>query len=94
MSCIIHGTASGADLLAGEVAKEMGLIVQEYPAHWARYGRAAGPIRNRLMLDQVPDLVLAFHDNINASKGTKDCLEEAQRRGILIRLITHKGEKP
>jgi hypothetical protein len=43
------------------------------PADWANHGKAAGPIRNRKMLDLKPDLVLAFHADLTNSKGTKDC---------------------
>jgi hypothetical protein len=39
------------------------------------------------MLDMSPDLVLAFHNNIKESKGTKDCVSEAARRGILVEII-------
>jgi len=40
------------------------------------------------MLDQGrPDIVLAFHTNINQSKGTKDMVERAKKAGILSRTI-------
>lgn len=48
----------------------------------------AGPLRNRQMLDEVPDLVLAFHAEMQSSKGTKDCVLEANRRGIKWRVVT------
>lgn len=89
-SMVIQGGARGADTLAWDVAKEMGLATETYPAEWKEYGRAAGPIRNRLMLDQKPDLVIAFHDDIEHSRGTKDCVTEARKRGIPVRVITSK----
>lgn len=79
---LLHGAAKGADTLAGEVGASLDFRVVAIPADWERYGRAAGPIRNRQMLDEQPDLVIAFHDDIENSKGTKDCLMEAERRGI------------
>jgi hypothetical protein len=85
---IIHGNAAGADTLAADVAKRHGFEVIAFPADWKRYGRAAGPIRNRQMLDEKPDLVIAFHNNLSKSKGTKDCVEEAERRGIDIEIIS------
>jgi len=36
------------------------------------------------MLDEKPDLVIAFHPNLAESKGTKDCVNEAKRRGIPV----------
>lgn len=84
---VLEGKASGADSIAGEEAKLMGMTVLEFPAEWQRYGRAAGPIRNRQMLDQLPSLVVAFHKNISASRGTKDTLEEAKKRCIETILV-------
>lgn len=62
---IIHGNARGADLIADSVARGLGLVVHPYPADWNAHGRAAGPIRNRQMLDQHPDVVLAFKDGFD-----------------------------
>ena len=42
---IIEGEAKGADLLARNVAEELGFTVEPYPAKWARYGNSAGPKR-------------------------------------------------
>ena len=69
---IIEGGAEGADRIAWEAANRLSLDCATYLADWKKYGRAAGPIRNRVMLDQKPDLVLAFHDNLEKSRGTKD----------------------
>lgn len=91
-STIIHGAARGADSLAGLCATELQLGVQAFSADWATHGKAAGPIRNRQMLDQKPDLVIAFHPNLASSKGTKDCVGEARRRGILVEIIPAQDE--
>ncbi|KKN01348.1 hypothetical protein LCGC14_1128740 [marine sediment metagenome] len=57
------------------------------------YGKAAGPIRNKQMLDEgQPHLVLAFHDNIEESTGTKDMVKQAAKRGIETLVISHKVE--
>ena len=70
---LVHGAARGLDTMAGVCATEMGLTVHAMPADWTAHGRAAGPIRNRAMVDTYkPDLVLAFHDDITQSKGTLD----------------------
>lgn len=83
------GCPTGADYLAHLIANELGIKVEEYPADWRRYGKAAGPIRNKRMLDESkPDLVYAFHNNISKSKGTKNMMEQVQSRGLEVRLIT------
>lgn len=86
---IIEGEARGADTIAKEEAKLIGLNVIGIEADWARYGRAAGPIRNSQMLNMSPDLVLAFHSNMVESKGTKDTVVKAERMRIPV--IIEKG---
>ena len=87
---IVHGDAPGADRLAGEVGAQIGAIVRTMPAEWSSFGRAAGPIRNRAMLQQLrPEIVLAFHDHIDRSRGTADMVRAATRAGVRWLLISH-----
>ena len=81
---IITGGARGADYMASvaALAAKRDLIVIH--AKWDKHGRSAGPIRNREMLDLKPKLVIAFHAHLDASKGTKDCVTEAKKRGIKV----------
>lgn len=88
VECIIEGEARGADTLAREVAEELGIPVKKFPADWDKHGKAAGPIRNIQMLDEKPDLVIAFHDNLALSRGTKHTVTEANKRRIPVRLVT------
>jgi CubicO group peptidase (beta-lactamase class C family) len=61
ISLIIEGAALGADRLAREWAEISGVPVQTFEAEWKRYGRRAGPLRNKRMLDEGrPDGVVAF----------------------------------
>lgn len=80
---VIHGGARGADSLADDVANELGYHVRSYPAEWEIHGKAAGPIRNRRMLAELPDLVVAFGDG----RGTNDTVSEAERRNIPVMRI-------
>ena len=89
---ILEGEANGADSIAREEAERIGMKVEKYPADWSRYGRAAGPIRNRRMLDRNPNLVLAFHNDISHSRGTADTVNEAKKRGIRV-IIKEGGDK-
>ena len=86
---LIHGDATGADKLSEEALTGYfhgGFVVQRYPANWQKYGRAAGPIRNKQMLDEgKPDLVIAFL--APNSRGTKNMIELAQAANITVRII-------
>lgn len=79
---LIHGNARGADLIACETAHALGWEIWGFPADWKRHGKAAGPIRNRQMLDYDPELVLAFP--LGESKGTRDMVRLAERAGIPV----------
>ncbi len=86
---VIEGDCRGADKMAGEEARKRGIGVEEYPAQWDKHGRGAGPIRNKQMLEEgKPTHVLAFHNNIEESKGTKNMLMQAERIGIQVEVIT------
>jgi hypothetical protein len=75
------GKVVGADLHAHDWAVEVGVEVEAFPARWDDHGRAAGPRRNRRMLEaMVPDLVVAFP----GSRGTEDCVGAAKQRGIRV----------
>lgn len=88
---VVHGNCSGADKLCGKIAKKKGFEVEEFPAEWSKYGRAAGPVRNIQMLNIIinyvfnPDVVLVFHPCLEKSKGTKHCANEANKRGLNIK---------
>jgi hypothetical protein len=50
---LLHGGARGADRAIGRAAHQLGWRVQSLAADWRRYGRSAGPIRNRRLLQQA-----------------------------------------
>ena len=80
---IIHGNARGADRMAGSWAIAHGLPVEVYPAQWDTYGRAAGSIRNKQMLDEGrPDRVVAFP--VAGGRGTQNMMRQAEEAGIPV----------
>lgn len=87
---LIHGAATGADTIAGEIAaEEFGWDVEVYPADWDRFGKAAGPIRNNQMVATGADVCLAFP--MAHSRGTIHCMKAAERAGIPVRV--YEGER-
>ena len=73
---ILSGHCTGTDLMAERYAWENGYETELYPAQWDKYGRAAGPKRNKEMIDKS-DCVLAFWDG--KSRGTGNHIETAKR---------------
>ncbi len=97
---LLVGDAPGADAHARAWAEARGVPVEVFPARWAQMAaegkprRAAGPERNRAMLDRLDQaegerLVVAVHDDLSGrSKGTRQCATEARRRGYPVALRT------
>lgn len=89
---IIHGDCpSGADNIASKLCDELKVSQRKFPAEWGKYGKAAGPKRNQMMIDMKPLICYAFHDNINSSKGTKDTVNRAKKANIPVVLINSNG---
>lgn len=87
---LIHGAARGADSIAAEYAREREAEVLAFPADWNRYGKAAGMIRNKQMLEEgKPELVLAFWDG--ESRGTQNMIDLATKAGVPVRVIKSEG---
>jgi len=86
---IIHGGCKGADSIAGYLATRLGFQVRVFKADWTKYGKSAGPIRNQQMLDEgQPNLVVAFHDALEDSKGTLDMVSRSRKAEIKVIVIT------
>ena len=75
---IVSGGAKGADTLAEKFAADnnLKLIVKE--AQWDLYGRAAGPKRNKLIVEEA-DCVVAFPTP--SSTGTYNSMKLAKQMG-------------
>jgi len=82
---LIEGSSKGADLIAKNYAIRNNWKVKSYPAEWNKYGKAAGPIRNKQMLDCKPDLILAFPTK--ESVGTKGVIRMAREKGLNLKVI-------
>ncbi|HVE12197.1 MAG TPA: SLOG family protein [Elusimicrobiota bacterium] len=87
---LIEGECRGADLLARRAAEKLGMRVEPVAADWKRLGRAAGPARNRKMIETLsrkrseghPTTVVYFHDCLEKSRGTKGTVALARKAGF------------
>ncbi len=89
---VLHGDARGADNLAASEAMLRGLTVRAFPADWKRHGKRAGLVRNIAMLDENPDLVIAFWDG--KSTGTVHTITQARARRLPVEVITEESDLP
>jgi YspA, cpYpsA-related SLOG family len=78
---IIQGGARGADRAARTVADALSIPQTQYDADWEKYGKSAGPIRNRIMLTEgKPDVILA----LTGGRGTANMIEIGREAGIPV----------
>jgi hypothetical protein len=91
---LIEGESRGADAMARDWAVKNKVSLRKFPAKWDSYGNGAGPVRNQLMLDKgAPDRVLAFHNDIAGSRGTKDMVKKSLAAMVPV-LIVSENDKP
>lgn len=92
---IVHGGCpSGADQAVDRWARRReddGVVVEVYPAQWAKFSRSAGPIRNQEMVDRGADLCIGFVRG--SSLGTRNCLALARNAKIPTFTVTWEEER-
>lgn len=72
---IVSGGAKGADSLAEKYATVANIETLIFPADWKKYGKRAGFVRNKDIIDNC-DYVVAFWDG--SSSGTLNSLQYAK----------------
>src|SRR5665213_2705728 len=78
---VVSGMCTGPDLLGERWAAIYNVPVIRFPADWNRYGRAAGPIRNKQMADHAQALI-ACYDGV--SRGTASMIKLAREKNLKI----------
>lgn len=86
---LVTGRATGVDFLGEKWAINHKIPITAFPADWAKYGKKAGPIRNRQMADFLVQnyeeyggcgLVAVWYSL--AHRGTDDMINVATQCGI------------
>lgn len=86
---VLVGDCTGLDSLVRTYCKKNNIAYKVFEADWEKYGRAAGPIRNKAMLLEA-DALIAFHYDIAKSRGTKDAIRQATKLKIPYYLVDKK----
>lgn len=87
---VVSGGAKGADKNGEKWAKRCGIPCKVFPADWEKYGKKAGYLRNYHMA-QYANALLAIWDG--QSKGTKNMIDEAKRKGLSVYVYRLDGEE-
>lgn len=81
ISRVLCGGAEGADRRGAGWAHKHAIPVEFFEADWWRYGKKAGPIRNREMAEAAEALILVWDGK---SKGSANMKREAERMDLKI----------
>lgn len=79
---------TGIDYIAQRMCDKYGFDYNVYFADWARFGRAAGPKRNEMMVDSAlaatgsKDTVVCL--SFSGGRGTKNCTRYAAKKGARV----------
>jgi len=74
---IVGCCPTGLDKMVRDFFKEEAVV---FEADWHKYGRAAGPLRNKAMLSFKPEILIAFP----GGTGTEDCIRQAKKQKIPV----------
>ena len=78
---VLSGAADGADKYGEQWAFENDLPTTRFPALWLKFGKSAGPIRNKEMLKKADALLAIWNGK---SKGTLDMITISKKKGIKV----------
>jgi hypothetical protein len=82
---VISGTAKGIDQLGEDWATLHNIPIEQFPADWKQYGKAAGMIRNEAMATKAEALVAIWDGE---SKGTKNMIALAKKYKLKTYVLT------
>jgi hypothetical protein len=87
ITLLVSGGAKGADSFGERYANENNIETLIFKPDWDKHGKAAGMIRNTDIVNNA-DTIIAFWDG--ESKGTKDSITKAEKKGKNIIIVKTK----
>ncbi|WP_353571512.1 DUF2493 domain-containing protein [Candidatus Albibeggiatoa sp. nov. BB20] len=85
---VISGTCRGADLLGEQWANDNNVNIVQFPANWNKYGKKAGPIRNKQMADYGTALIAFWNGKAG---GTSNMVRLATVGGLKVYIVEYNN---
>lgn len=86
---IVTGGARGVDKYAEAACKKLGRQYARVPALWSHFGKKAGYVRNRVVVDMATSVIVFWDGH---SPGTLDVINKA--KGLGKPLIVYRSDEP
>lgn len=83
---VISGCCRGTDRLGEQYAKQNNLQCIRIPAEWGKYGKSAGPRRNREMEKVADAAVILILDDSTGSTDMMEVMREANKPFFILYL--------
>lgn len=92
ITLLFHGGATGADRLAADWCEERGVPTIQMRAPWKKLGQAAGPTRNRWLVEIATTLATARGAHLEGlafpgAAGTADCVRRMEAAGVPVTTV-------
>lgn len=84
IECVVSGRCRGVDFSGEAFARMNKIKIEPFPPEWDKYGRIAGPIRNRKMARFGDVLLLIWNGRSDGSRDMKECMEKEGKRIIEV----------
>lgn len=88
---VVSGRARGVDTMGERWAKENGIPIKMFPADWNKFGKSAGPKRNKQMAEYA-DAAIVLWDGVGRGSGSMARIAKALRLKLFVYGI--RGFKP
>jgi hypothetical protein len=90
---LVHGACpTGADFIAKEIAEVLNYKIEPHPADWNKYGKKAGFIRNKEMVDLGARVCLAYI--LDESRGSMMTFHKAREAKIYTKAYFYYSANP
>ncbi len=87
---VVSGKARGIDTAGEKFAESKSIPVKDFPADWTKYGKAAGPIRNKQMAEYCDLAIIIWDGYSSGSHNMMDQLTKLNKPYYLV--IVEKSE--
>lgn len=83
ISEVVSGRARGVDRLGERWAAENKIPIRQFPAFWEKYGKSAGFLRNKEMVEYADGLIAVWDGK---SAGTEHTILLAEKKGLKVHI--------